>query len=225
MQYFVTGTDTEIGKTTITVGLVSAVVQAGFSCIGLKPVAAGQDLVNGTWINEDVLRLSQVCEPAIDIQKLCSYQFRTPCAPKIAGELEGKIIERDVVLNQLRESMRHAQHTFVEGVGGFDIPLNADWTTADLAVDLNCPVILVVGLRLGCVNHAVLTREAIVSRGLTLAGWVANQVDPDFAFLDKNLESLQDCLRAPCVGRIPFMAKPSEEIVPDMFDLDSLLLP
>lgn len=225
MQYFVTGTDTEIGKTTITVGLVSAVIKAGFTCVGLKPVAAGQDLVNGTWINEDVLRLSQVCEPNIDIEKLCSYQFRTPCAPKISGELEGKIIERGVVLDQLRESMRYAQHAFVEGVGGFDIPLNADWTTADLAVDLNCPVILVVGLRLGCVNHAVLTRDSILSRGLTLAGWIANQVDPDFAFLDKNLESLQQCLSAPCIGQIPFMSEPSNGIDAEMFDLNSLLLP
>ena len=224
MKYFVTGTDTEIGKTTITVGLVSAVVQAGFSCVGIKPVAAGQDLVNGTWINEDVLRLSQVCEPNIDIQKLCSYQFRTPCAPKIAGELEDKVIERAIVLNQVRESMRYAQYAFIEGVGGFDIPLNADWTTADLAVDLNCPVILVVGLRLGCVNHAVLTREAILRRGLTLVGWVGNQIDPHFGFLEKNLESLQDCLSVPCIGQIPFMSESSEAIVAEMLDLDSLLM-
>ena len=224
MRFFVTGTDTEIGKTTVTVGLVSAVVKAGFSCVGLKPVAAGQDIVNDTWINEDVLRLSQVCQPIIDSQLICSYQFRTPCAPKIAGELEGRVIDRKVVLEQLSLGMSAAQYAFIEGVGGFNIPLNMDWTTADLAVDLNCPVILVVGLRLGCVNHAVLTQEAIQRRGLTLAGWVANEVDPDFTFVDENIESLQDYLNVPCLGRVPFMSERSSPIEAEIFQLEHLLL-
>ena len=223
MQFFVTGTDTEIGKTTVTVGLVSAVVKAGFSCVGLKPVAAGQDIVNDTWINEDVLRLSQVCQPIIDSQLICSYQFRTPCAPKIAGELEGKVIDRKIVLEQLSAAMSVAQYAFIEGVGGFNIPLTADWTTADLAVDLNCPVILVAGLRLGCVNHAVLTKEAIQNRGLTLAGWVANEVDPDFTFVDENVESLQECLDVPCIGRVPFISERSGPIGAETFQLEHLL--
>ena len=223
MKYFVTGTDTEIGKTTVTVGLVSAVVKAGFSCVGLKPVAAGQDFVGDTWINEDVLRLSQVCQPAIDTQLICSHQFRTPCAPKIAAELEGKVIDREVVLEQVNAAMDTAQYAFIEGVGGFNIPLSADWTTADLAVDLNCPVILVVGLRLGCVNHAVLTREAILSRGLKLAGWVANEVDPNFGFVDENVESLKGCLDVPCLGRVPFMSECPDQIGAGLFQLEYLL--
>ena len=126
MQFFVTGTDTEVGKTTVTVGLVSAVVKAGYSCVGLKPVAAGQDFVDGTWINEDVLRLSQVCQPSIDSQLICSHQFRTPCAPQIAGKLEGRVIDRKIVLEQLSAAMSGAQYAFIEGVGGFNIPLTAD---------------------------------------------------------------------------------------------------
>jgi dethiobiotin synthetase len=128
------------------------------------------------------------------------------------------------VLEQLSAAMSGAQYAFIEGVGGFNIPLTADWTTADLAVDLNCPVILVVGLRLGCVNHAVLTQEAIQSRGLTLAGWVANEVDPDFTFVDENIESLQDYLNVPCLGRVPFMSERSSPIEAEIFQLEHLLL-
>ena len=105
----------------------------------------------------------------------------------------------------------------------FNIPLSADCTTADLAVDLNCPVILVVGLRLGCVNHAVLTREAILSRGLKLAGWVANEVDPNFGFVDENVESLKGCLDAPCLGRVPFMSERSDQSGAGIFKLEYLL--
>ena len=108
MQYFVTGTDTEIGKTTITVGLVSAVVKAGHTCVGLKPIAAGQDYVDGVWVNEDVLRLSQVCDPPISIDQVSSYQFRTPCAPEIAASLEQKVIDTNIVMKHLRASISHA---------------------------------------------------------------------------------------------------------------------
>ncbi|MDA0237031.1 MAG: dethiobiotin synthase [Proteobacteria bacterium] len=219
-----TGTDTEIGKTTITVGLVSAVVKAGHTCVGLKPIAAGQDCVNGVWVNEDVLRLSQVCDPAISIDQVCSYQFRTPCAPEIAAGLEQQVIDKNIVLKHLRTSISYAQYAFVEGVGGFNIPLSSNWTTADLAVDLHFPIILVVGMRLGCVNHAMLTREAIDRRGLAFAGWVANFADPNFSFPDENYKTLQEQLGGPCLGKVPFLSDTRLDIAPNVFQLDRLLL-
>lgn len=224
MQYFVTGTDTEIGKTTITVGLVSAVVKAGHTCVGLKPIAAGQDYVDGVWVNEDVLRLSQVCDPPISIDQVSSYQFRTPCAPEIAASLEQKVIDKNIVMKHLRASISHAQYAFVEGVGGFNIPLSSSWTTADLAAELNFPIILVIGMRLGCVNHAMLTREAIDRRGLTFAGWVANFVDPTFSFQDENFKTLHQRLGGPCLGKIPFLSSSQQNIAPDAFQLDTLLV-
>ena len=224
MQYFVTGTDTEIGKTTVTVGLVSAVVGSGHTCLGLKPIAAGQDWVDGVWVNEDVLRLSRVCDPPISIDQVCTYQFRTPCAPEIAAGLEQQEINKNIVLKNIHTAISCAEYAFVEGVGGFNIPLNPNWTTADLAVDLNFPIILVVGMRLGCVNHAILTREAIDRRGLTFAGWVANFVDPTFSYQDENFKTLHQRLGGPCLGKIPFLSSSQQNIAPDAFQLDTLLV-
>ena len=222
-QFFVTGTDTEIGKTTVTSSLVSAVAKMGHTCVGLKPIAAGQDFVDGAWVNDDVLRLSRVCEPAIGIHEICTYQFRTPCAPHIAADLESQVIEKDVVLKHIRSSVRLAEYSFVEGVGGFDIPLNPDWTTADLAADLQFPVILVVGMRLGCINHALLSIESIERRGLQLAGWVGNFVDPNFSFAKENLSTLSDRIKAPIIGTVPYMEEPLQDVDVSDFKLKQLL--
>lgn len=201
--FFVTGTDTEIGKTAITAALTHLAAQSGLRAAAIKPLAAGQDCVDGRWVNEDVLRLRAASNMDLRDDEVGPLQLRTPCAPHIAARLEGRTISRDSLLAAVRGVAARADIAFVEGVGGFRVPLVPGWDTADLAVDLGLPVVLVVGLRLGCINHALLTAQAIRARGLALAGWVGNTVDATQPHQADNLTALADRLNAPCWGVVP----------------------
>ena len=214
--FFITGTDTEIGKTCVSAGLTHLAAQVGLRTVAIKPVAAGQDWLDGRWINEDVMRLKAASNIDLSDAEVGPLQLRTACAPHIAAKLEGRNIVRAELLAAVRSVGARADVTMVEGVGGFRVPLNPGWDTADLAVDLGLPVILVVGLRLGCINHALLSAEAIRARGLKLAGWVANCVDPEMAHLADNLETLADPvhgLRADCWGHVPRLVQPDPAAV------------
>lgn len=201
--FFITGTDTEIGKTTITAALTYMALQAGWRSAAVKPLAAGQELLDGRWVNDDVQRLHAAGVQDVSESEVGPLQLRTPCAPHIAAQLEGRSIERSHILSAIAHMAQRVDVLMVEGVGGFRVPLMPGWDTADLAVDLGMPVVLVVGLRLGCINHALLTAEAVRSRGLTLAGWVANAVDPAMPHVADNLQALQAGLQAPCWGHVP----------------------
>jgi len=204
--YFVTGTDTEIGKTTVTAALIHLALSKGWRSAAVKPVAAGLERVGDTWVNDDVRRLHSAGVQDVREDEVGPLQLRAACAPHIAARLEGRSIERETVLASIGRVAQRVDVLFVEGVGGFRVPLTTGWDTADLAVDLGLPVVLVVGLRLGCINHALLTAEAIRARGLTLAGWVANTVDGDMPFVEDNVQSLQAGLQAPCWGHVPRLA-------------------
>ena len=211
--FFVTGTDTEIGKTTITAALTHWAAQAGRRSVAVKPVAAGQEAVSGPaglhWVNEDVARLQAASNlPDLSDADVGPLQLRTPCAPHIAAALEGVSIDRTALLSAVRATLARAEVGFVEGVGGFCVPLTADWDTADLAAELALPVVLVVGLRLGCINHALLTAEAVRARGLPLAGWVANTVDAAMPYVADNLAALEAGLSAPLLGHVPRLSDP-----------------
>ncbi len=206
--FFITGTDTEIGKTFVTAALTRALAGRGLRVAPIKSLAAGQEFVDGRWVNEDVATLLAAQTLGLTDTEVGPLQFREPCAPHIAAELEGASIDRDALLAAIRNTAAKADLALVEGVGGFRVPLTETWDTADLAVDLNLPVILVVGLRLGCINHALLTAEAIRARGLTLAAWVANTVDAQQPHVADNLASLQAGLKAPCLGHIPRLSDP-----------------
>ncbi len=215
--FFITGTDTEIGKTCITAGLTHALSQQqGLRVAPVKSLAAGQELVDGHWINEDVQRLHAAQTIGMTTEQVGPLQFRAACAPHIAAALEGSSIDRVALLAAIRASAALGELALVEGVGGFRVPLCVGpegWDTADLAVDLGLPVVLVVGLRLGCINHALLTAEAIRARGLVLAGWVANTVDAAMPHLTDNLAALDASLDAPCWGHVPRLANPSPAAV------------
>jgi len=214
---FITGTDTEIGKTAISAGLTYRLAQTGLTVAAIKPLAAGQDFVDGRWVNEDVQRLRAASNLDLSDAEVGPLQLRTPCAPHIAAQIEGVGIDREALLAAVRRTAARADFSIVEGVGGFRVPLTEDWDTADLAVDLQLPVVLVVGLRLGCINHALLTAEAIRARGLTLAAWVANTVDPDMPHVADNLAALAagltDKFGAPCLGHVPRLPEPSPAAV------------
>ena len=212
--WFVTGTDTEIGKTCVSAGLAHALSQRGWRVAALKPLAAGQvQDAQGVWFNDDVRHLHGAQSAGLSEDEVGPFQWRTPCAPHIAARIEGRPIDRDAVLAAVRTAAARADLSVVEGVGGFRVPLVEGWDTADLARDLGLPVVLVVGLRLGCINHASLTAEAVRARGLPLAGWVANTLAEPLPHLDDNLSALQAVLGAPCWGHVPRLHPPTAAAV------------
>ncbi len=199
--WFVTGTDTEVGKTFAACALLHAARGAGLSAVGMKPVAAGVDAQGH---NEDVEQLRAAGSLALPAEAINPYCFASPIAPHIAAAEETRPIAFAPIRTALRRLAAAADVVVVEGVGGFRVPLGADGDSADLAVALGLPVILVVGLRLGCLNHALLTAEAITARGLTLAGWIANRIDPAMARPEENLATLRRLLPAPLLGILPY---------------------
>ncbi len=200
-SYFIIGTDTNVGKTYIASALVKEFVGLGFKTIGMKPVASGcQYNKNHELINEDVTALMKVSNVTSTLDVMNPYRFIPAIAPHIAAEQAGVSIDLEVIANAYQMLTRLAEVVIVEGAGGMLVPLNATQTLADLVKLLNIPIILVVGMRLGCINHALLTIELIKARGLTLAGWVANEIDPTMNMFEDNLSSLQQRISAPCLG-------------------------
>jgi dethiobiotin synthetase len=220
--WFVTGTDTEIGKTLISSAMLHALVKRGVRAAGMKPVAAGAVLRDGAWHNEDADQLAQAANVHLPAELSTPYLLREAAAPHIAAALEGVTIKADRILDCYRRIAGQADAVVVEGVGGFCVPLAEQFDTADLAVQLDLPVILVVGLRLGCINHALLTAAAIRARGLTLAGWVANAVDPAMPYAGDNVETLKAHLDSPLLGIIPRLTVANTTTAADFLDFSAL---
>lgn len=212
-HYFITGTDTGVGKTFITCALLYTLKAQGIAAIGMKPIAAGGEMTPDGLNNEDVEALHLASVVKLQREDLNCYLLSEPIAPHIAAANEDIDIDLDVIRQRFDQLAELADVVLVEGVGGFIVPLGDSINTADLAQDLDLPVILVVGMRLGCLSHALLTQEAILARGLTLAGWVANQIDPHMAELDANIEALEERIRAPLLGVIKWQKQPDAESV------------
>ncbi|MBI2313160.1 MAG: dethiobiotin synthase [Betaproteobacteria bacterium] len=210
--FFITGTDTGVGKTLVACGLMHGLRRQGLSVLGMKPVAAGRE--NGRW--EDVDAMMAAASVPAPREWVCPCALEEPIAPHIAAMHEGRHIGIDAILAAYSHLARFADAVVVEGVGGFLVPLNERETAADLAVRLALPVILVVGLRLGCLNHALLTADAVRSRRLRLAGWVANQIAPSFDAQEENIDALLQRLDAPFLGRIPFLDALRPELIAPM---------
>ena len=200
---FVTGTDTEIGKTLVSSALVHMQAQRGWRVAAMKPVAAGAEWRDGRWCNEDVDALASRVSVTLPQEITSPYIFQTPAAPHIAAFLENKDIDSKHLLDCYRQVRAQTDAVVVEGVGGFRVPLNDSYDTADMAADLGLPVVLVVGMRLGCISQALLTAEAIASRGLSLMGWVANSVDPHMLYLQENIDAIAQRIKAPLLACIP----------------------
>ncbi|MDO9365137.1 MAG: dethiobiotin synthase [Methylotenera sp.] len=200
-SYFVIGTDTNVGKTYVASRLVQHFVRLGLTVIGMKPIASGcEPSEQGELQNEDVIALSNASNVIAPKSLVNPYQFVPAIAPHIAAEQAAIVISLDTIAHAYQQLTTLAEVVVVEGAGGFFVPLNQTQTLADLAVQINIPIILVVGIRLGCINHALLTVEAIKARGLTLAGWVANEIDPNSRTFAENLTSLQQRIAAPCLS-------------------------
>jgi len=216
--FFVTGTDTGVGKTRVACGLLSALAQAGKSVIGMKPVAAGIEA--GRWA--DVEALSSASNVRAEPRLINPYAFDPAIAPHIAAEFAGVEIEIEVIARAGEALSRLADCIVVEGIGGFLVPLNARQTGADLAIRLGLPVVLVVGMRLGCLNHALLTRRQIEHSRLRCAGWVANCILPDMPHLAGNIDALVERLNCPLLGVVPFCSKPSGADIASLLSVDDL---
>lgn len=197
--FFITGTDTDVGKTYVACKLIQDYVAQGFKVVGMKPVAAGGELVGGKWLNEDVLKLEAASNVKAPRELTNPYSFKEAIAPHIAAEIAGIEIKIEVIQQAFKRLADMADIVIVEGAGGFLVPLNNKESMADLAVALNIPVILVVGMKLGCINHSLLTVEAIQARNLNFNGWVANQIAPEMPFLDENIATLTQRLQMNCL--------------------------
>ncbi len=216
MNYFITGTDTGVGKTLVSCALQHAFAAQGKSVVGMKPVAAGC-ADNG--LHEDVRQLRAASNILASGGQINPYCFMQPVAPLLAARFTGVSISFARIAESFSELNSQADVVIVEGVGGFRVPLDDEQDSADLAQQLGLPVVLVVGMRLGCLNHALLTAEAIAARGLVLAGWVANMLDADMAMPDENIAALQQRIRAPLLGVVPHRVQPDAREAASLLNL------
>ncbi len=202
--FFITGTDTDVGKTYVTCKLISDYVAQGYNVVGMKPVAAGGDFVDGKWLNDDVLKLEAASNVKAPRELINPYSFKEAIAPHIAAERAGVEIKTEVIKQAFDALTKLADIVIVEGAGGFLVPLNDKENVADLAAVLNIPIILVVGMKLGCINHSLLTVEAIKARKLILHGWIANQIASNMAFCDENIATITQKTRMDCMANYAY---------------------
>lgn len=219
---FVTGTDTGCGKTEVAVGLMRGFAARGERVLGMKPVAAGALWGPAGLRNDDAERLRAAGNSMVDYDVLNPYCFEPAIAPHIAAAEVDVRIDPNRLLRCRDRLAAQCDRLVVEGAGGWRVPLDGGLDMAGLARHLGYPVLLVVGMRLGCLNHARLTVESIAAEGLPLAGWVANRVDPAMERFEENLATLRSTIPAPLIGNVPFFSPSSEPVVADFLSLSAL---
>lgn len=219
---FVTGTDTNVGKTLISCALIHALARQGVRVAGMKPVAAGGVQRDKVWHNDDTDALIAASSVKLMPELATPYLLRAAASPHIAAAAENLTIGPSYIAACYQQITSLADAVVVEGVGGFRVPLAQNYDTADMAVQFGLPMVLVVGMRLGCLNHALLTAESIAARGLKLAGWVANAIDPSMQHVEENVSTLQNLLPAPLLGVIPHLPQVSAAHAANHFDFSCL---
>jgi dethiobiotin synthetase len=204
--FFITGTDTDAGKTYVAVALLQGLKALGYRTVAQKPVAAG---VNAAGFNTDALQLQQHATEPLSYELVNPYCLEDAVAPHLAAAKAGLVIDSSILSKELQKLQNvDADIALVEGAGGWLLPLDDKTTMADWVTEQQLPVLLVVGIKLGCLNHALLTINEIERSGLKLLGWVANCIDPDMAYQQENINYLQQQLTAPCLGVLPYQSEP-----------------
>lgn len=221
--FFITGTDTGVGKTLVAAGLLHIFTAAGLRSVGMKPVASGVSQTIAGLCNADALELQSASSTSPLYEDVNPYVFTPAIAPHLAAAETGVTIELPRILAAYQRLCNGADVVIVEGVGGWQVPLADGLQLPDLARALGLPVILVVGMRLGCLNHAQLSARAIREDGLMLAGWVANTIDPDLERRSGNLATLKRALQAPLLGDIAWQPMLNSEALADRLDATSIL--
>ena len=222
-SYYVTGTDTGIGKSVASAALLRALCARGLRAVGMKPVASGCERTAEGWRNEDALALQQASDPVPAYDDINPYALPLPLAPELAAAAAGVTMELPPIIAAYQRLQSQADAVVVEGVGGWAAPLSATIDQLDVVRALRLPVVMVVGLRLGCINHARLTARAIAADGADLVGWIANDIDPAMACVDDNFAILQRVLPAPCLGRLPHAPGASPQSLAAALDCGILL--
>ncbi len=220
---FVTGTDTGCGKTEVALALLAALGQCGLTALGMKPIASGCERTPEGLRNEDARRLQTQASHQVPYELVNAYAFEPPIAPHIAAGRAGVKIEPEVIRAAAERLAAESDFLVVEGIGGWQVPLGPSLAVSDLPPTLDLPVVLVSGIRLGCINHSLLTVESIRMSGARLAGWVANQMDPDMSARDENLATLKALIDAPCLGLVPWTASPDPWQIAEHLELAPLL--
>ena len=223
MRFFITGTDTEVGKTLVAGAFIMKLKEAGLNTVGFKPVVAGtfQDN-NGVVRNEDLDTLRIASGVNEQPENICPYVLDIPAAPHLVAAANGVELKSDVILLAFEQLAKKYDCVVVEGAGGFLVPLNQTETLGDIAQAMNAPVILVVGMKLGCINHALLTYEAMQARKISVAGWIANTLSEDMSFLQENIRTLQAKIHAPLLGIIPDLPKNLKKQANSAYSIDAL---
>lgn len=207
LSLFITGTDTDVGKTVITGGLLKAFATRGFQTIGYKPISAGCHLVEDTLVNDDARFIQHCSSITADLKEINPIRYAKPIAPHIAAAERGEVIRAEEITHGWQHLITYEPDVILtEGAGGWELPINNEQTLPDVIASLCDSVILVVGMRLGCLNHALLTAQAIQQRGIIIAGWVANKVDDHMPFYAENIQTLKQRLHAPLLGEVPHLS-------------------
>lgn len=210
-RLFITGTDTEVGKTFIACTIMDYVKQRGTTSIGFKPVASGCEETDAGLVNSDALALQKASSFELEYAEVNPFSFKEPIAPHLAAKKEQQTISLSALTNSyLNLTEKKSDLLLVEGAGGWRLPLGDQVFMSDFVKQHKLPVLLVVGMRLGCLNHARLTAEAILNDGLKLAGWVANHVNTEMAYCSENIDALKDLIPAPFIGELPMVNHPGE---------------
>jgi len=203
---FITGTDTDIGKTFVATRLIALFNEKGFATVGIKPIASGCERDNNSrLVNTDALALQKVASIKCAYDIVNPMAFEEPIAPHIAAGNSGGALSKIMMMQKITDSIQlQADLTIIEGAGGWLVPLNDKESMADVVCALNIPVILVVGIKLGCLNHAILTSRSIIQSGVPFLGWIANCLDPKMLAMNENIETLKQWIAAPLLGRVPY---------------------
>lgn len=220
-RFFITGTDTDVGKTQCAAALLHLAAKQSKKSLGLKPLAAGCEETEQGLRNSDALLLMEHSTEKLPYEQVNPESLKEAIAPHLAATRINKPLSAARISGYLRGVLmiNRADFICIEGAGGWRLPLNPRETLADVAIELKLPVILVVGMKLGCINHALLTSEAIQRDGLKVAGWIANGIDPDMEAYEENIDSLKALIRAPCLGEVPYMEDLTIEAVAEHLSL------